>query len=197
MLAHLRGSKSVCRNEKRTTGINPIVLFWCEKRDLNPYGVNHTPLKRARLPVPPLSRVAYCNTNIIPQIFKMSSLFCEKVKKFFARLPPTRYGTKFLMRARKLFVARAKSAQGFARNSAQNCSKREIFVYFSGITPKYARKSRPRRNNHEFSKIAQNFLHFFAICDTIWVLAPRTLSAPHQRAFQGECITALRYGGFL
>ena len=29
---------------------------WCEKRDLNPYGVNHTPLKRARLPVPPLSR---------------------------------------------------------------------------------------------------------------------------------------------
>ena len=29
--------------------------FWCERRDLNPYGVNHTPLKRARLPVPPLS----------------------------------------------------------------------------------------------------------------------------------------------
>ena len=32
-----------------------IRLYWCEKRDLNPYGVNHTPLKRARLPVPPLS----------------------------------------------------------------------------------------------------------------------------------------------
>ena len=31
-------------------------LIWCEKRDLNPYGKNHTPLKRARLPVPPLSR---------------------------------------------------------------------------------------------------------------------------------------------
>ena len=30
---------------------------WCEKRDLNPYGVNHTPLKRARLPVPPLSHL--------------------------------------------------------------------------------------------------------------------------------------------
>ena len=29
---------------------------WCEKRDLNPYGKIHTPLKRARLPVPPLSR---------------------------------------------------------------------------------------------------------------------------------------------
>ena len=30
-------------------------MFWCAKRDLNPYGVNHTPLKRARLPVPPLA----------------------------------------------------------------------------------------------------------------------------------------------
>ncbi len=29
----------------------------CGKRDLNPYGVNHTPLKRARLPVPPLPHI--------------------------------------------------------------------------------------------------------------------------------------------
>ncbi len=35
----------------------PGALFWCGKRELNPYGVNHTPLKRARLPVPPLPRV--------------------------------------------------------------------------------------------------------------------------------------------
>ncbi len=33
-------------------------FFWCEKRDLNPYSVNYTPLKRARLPVPPLSHIA-------------------------------------------------------------------------------------------------------------------------------------------
>ena len=32
-----------------------VLFSWCEKRDLNPYGVNHTPLKRVRLPVPPLS----------------------------------------------------------------------------------------------------------------------------------------------
>ena len=32
---------------------------WCEKRDLNPYGEIHTPLKRARLPVPPLSQNAW------------------------------------------------------------------------------------------------------------------------------------------
>lgn len=30
-------------------------LFWCERRDLNPYESPHTPLKRARLPIPPLS----------------------------------------------------------------------------------------------------------------------------------------------
>ena len=35
----------------------PWAFCWCEKRDLNPYGVNHTPLKRARLPVPPLSHI--------------------------------------------------------------------------------------------------------------------------------------------
>ena len=35
-----------------------VGALWCGKRDLNPYGVNHTPLKRARLPVPPLSHAA-------------------------------------------------------------------------------------------------------------------------------------------
>ncbi len=40
-----------------------ISTVWCGKRDLNPYGVNHTPLKRARLPVPPLPRT----DDIIPQ----------------------------------------------------------------------------------------------------------------------------------
>ena len=40
--------------KNRTLNECPV---WCEKRDLNPYGVNHTPLKRARLPVPPLSHI--------------------------------------------------------------------------------------------------------------------------------------------
>ena len=43
------------KNKKNRTLIECPV--WCEKRDLNPYGVNHTPLKRARLPVPPLSHI--------------------------------------------------------------------------------------------------------------------------------------------
>ena len=48
--------EAFCAAEKRRHRmVSP--LFWCGKRDLNPYGVNHTPLKRARLPVPPLSRI--------------------------------------------------------------------------------------------------------------------------------------------
>ena len=51
-----------------------ISLYWCEKRDLNPYGVNHTPLKRARLPVPPLSLTDYA---IISQHSRFVNTFFE------------------------------------------------------------------------------------------------------------------------
>ena len=34
-------------------------LVWCERRDLNPYELPHTPLKRARLPIPPLSHIHF------------------------------------------------------------------------------------------------------------------------------------------
>ena len=63
-------------------------LRWCEKRDLNPYGVNHTPLKRARLPVPPLSHiyaVVFATTyNIILEISKMSIPFLKFLKYFLS-----------------------------------------------------------------------------------------------------------------
>lgn len=43
-----------------------MVLLWCEEGDLNPYGIYHTPLKRARLPVPPPSHIfcRKCDYNI-------------------------------------------------------------------------------------------------------------------------------------
>ena len=47
-------------NDKEKTDSTESVL--CGKRDLNPYGVNHTPLKRARLPVPPLPH----STELLP-----------------------------------------------------------------------------------------------------------------------------------
>ena len=64
--------------------------FWCEKRDLNPYSVNYTPLKRARLPVPPLSHkaykvlegIAFRNIGIILQKFANVNTFFEKSLKY-------------------------------------------------------------------------------------------------------------------
>ena len=48
----------VCDLDKKSR-ILLIRLFWCGRRDLNPYSVNHTPLKRARLPVPPLPHIKH------------------------------------------------------------------------------------------------------------------------------------------
>ena len=45
------------REKQKADGKFHLPFVWCGKRDLNPYGVNHTPLKRARLPVPPLSHM--------------------------------------------------------------------------------------------------------------------------------------------
>ena len=42
--------------------------LWCEGPDLNRHGVNHTPLKRARLPIPPPSR--------LNDEYYYTSLFC-------------------------------------------------------------------------------------------------------------------------
>ena len=54
--------------------VDSVFLFWCEKRDLNPYSVNYTPLKRARLPVPPLSHKSFqlC-AQVAPQTCAVSN----------------------------------------------------------------------------------------------------------------------------
>ena len=68
---------------------------------MNPYGVNHTPLKRARLPVPPLSHYA----GLLPDCLDIISDFARLVNPFFNLfilfekefLPPcreTRYSLK-------------------------------------------------------------------------------------------------------
>ena len=47
---------------RRTHKKRPPLLqqsFVCGRRDLNPYGMLHTPLKRARLPVPPLPHTVF------------------------------------------------------------------------------------------------------------------------------------------
>ena len=54
-----RGLQVPFHINQKNTGITrwAMPVFWCGRRDLNPYGVIHTPLKRARLPVPPLPHV--------------------------------------------------------------------------------------------------------------------------------------------
>ena len=54
ILADWSGFGAVYHTKLKGTGIKPVPVSWCGRRDLNPYSVNHTPLKRARLPVPPL-----------------------------------------------------------------------------------------------------------------------------------------------
>ena len=70
-------------NIKREHAPHTLSL-WCGKRDLNPYGVNHTPLKRARLPVPPLPHsleryIVYYTSHRLSRVnFKK---LCKSAKK--------------------------------------------------------------------------------------------------------------------
>src|SRR5262245_44593882 len=40
-----------------------VVSRWCRRGDSNPHGLPHTPLKRARLPVPPLRPADWSRTG--------------------------------------------------------------------------------------------------------------------------------------
>ena len=50
---------SQSESESLVLPLHYSALFWCEGRDLNSQGKNHTPLKRARLPIPPPSHSGY------------------------------------------------------------------------------------------------------------------------------------------
>ena len=65
-------------SEKQKTDSSESVL--CGKRDLNPYGVNHTPLKRARLPVPPLP---HSLLELLPSTFDIIAQASAFVKGYF------------------------------------------------------------------------------------------------------------------
>ena len=132
---------------------------------MNPYEVNHTPLKRARLPVPPLSRgmLLFSNASIISQFPKMSSLFSEKVKKI--------YWSKILADLRSKSCCFARKELGFfferGRFSHRYAQKREIFGDFFNLMPKNRPSSRLIGDNHEFTEIMQNILHFCSFSVTI------------------------------
>ena len=76
-LLHWPKKRNVIPSEPQR--FNADSVCWCEKRDLNPYGIHHTPLKRARLPVPPLSHTWNISLLIIPYFLKLSTRFFKKV----------------------------------------------------------------------------------------------------------------------
>ena len=56
-----------------------VLFSWCGRRELNPYDSHHTPLKRARLPVPPLPH----DSIIIAHFLDLSRGFLNFVRKVF------------------------------------------------------------------------------------------------------------------
>ena len=75
--------------QKRTGRRLPTCSFWCGKRDLNPYGVNHTPLKRARLPVPPLPHSSFPDDfMIILQTYLFVNRFFKHIFIFWKYFYP-------------------------------------------------------------------------------------------------------------
>ena len=74
---------TISKTKKRGARCAP--LFWCGRRELNPYDSHHTPLKRARLPVPPLPRaVAIATTSLLYSFFSTCQPFF-KTFFFFSR----------------------------------------------------------------------------------------------------------------
>ena len=59
-----------------------IILVWCGRWDLNPYVIQHTPLKRACLPIPALPHIHFlhqrCNMYIIRNPLEFVNPFFEK-----------------------------------------------------------------------------------------------------------------------
>ena len=48
------GPVTFCSRSKRATKLRYVSMLWCTRRDSNPHGRGHTPLKRTCLPIPPL-----------------------------------------------------------------------------------------------------------------------------------------------
>ena len=67
-----------------------IILVWCGRWDLNPYVIQHTPLKRACLPIPALPHIHFlhqrCNMYIIRNPPEFVNPFFEK------SFSPTHFG---------------------------------------------------------------------------------------------------------
>ena len=75
-------------HEKRELGGKPkslLLLRWCRRRDLNPHGFPHHPLKMACLPVPPLRHAA--RKNILSTLPRKSIRRVDALNVFLPKSP--------------------------------------------------------------------------------------------------------------
>ena len=57
VIAGFAGPAYLSGTEKALKPMVSRLFLWCGRRDLNPYSFRNTPLKRARMPIPPQPRV--------------------------------------------------------------------------------------------------------------------------------------------
>ena len=77
---------------KKATQPFALCCQWCEEGDLNPYGKYHTPLKRARLPVPPPSHVQLSQFLIVAMKQQNVNTQSGKMRSFWFAHPFTKPG---------------------------------------------------------------------------------------------------------
>ena len=97
-----------------------IILVWCGRWDLNPYVVQHTPLKRACLPIPALPHIHFvhqrCNVYIIRNPSEFVNPFFEK--SFLRRLSE---GAKAALHRLRLVYSSVFSLSGVSSFEPEAC----------------------------------------------------------------------------
>ena len=94
--------------------------LWCERRDLNPYESPHTPLKRARLPIPPLSHIHIQLYLFLSSALRRSRRVCAvplAIPKIFCGLEHRKILTAAPFRTR--FI---RHRRRFVRNAADSAT---------------------------------------------------------------------------
>ena len=90
---------------KKDPAFSGISFCWCGRWDLNPYVIQHTPLKRACLPIPALPRIQLLLVSSNRLIIrKLPPVVKTRKKKTFDRLSnvkENRFFVRLILRKRK------------------------------------------------------------------------------------------------
>ena len=107
-------------SKQKKLSILSKALCWCGRWDLNPYVVQHTPLKRACLPIPALPHIHFvhqrCNVYIIRNPSEFVNPFFEK--SFLRRLSE---GAKAALHRLRLVYSSVFSLSGVSSFEPEAC----------------------------------------------------------------------------